>query len=125
MKTWGSLSQSDPAYAKERYADFGAQTCFHHIAVRVPDIEAAIKELKAKGVDFADNKVTAEEEEINGKTTQFLLQIFTKPQNVSINGMAHNFSVLEIIERRIDPRTKEIYPYFRRRQADDLMKSTK
>ena len=127
VKEWGDLFKKDRAKAlsDETLQSTVDLISLHHIAVRVPDIEKAISSLRTHGVDFGDNTVTAEEEEINGKPTKLLLQIFTKAQSAEFDGQAHPFSVLEIIERRMDPRTGEIYPYFRRRQADELMKSTK
>jgi len=79
---------------------------FHHIAVRVEDIEQAIQRLIAKGVVFAG--------EIVGERGSELRQIFTAPELV--NGQP--FSVLELTERH------QGYQGFSPPQADSLMKST-
>ncbi|HEY3411594.1 MAG TPA: VOC family protein [Armatimonadota bacterium] len=56
----------------------------HHVAYAVPDIHAAVKDLKAKGVEFLSADIL---EDAN------LLQIFTKP--VAQTGVIH-----EIIQRK-------------------------
>lgn len=84
---------------------FGDQA-FHHIAVRVEDIEIAIRQLKHKGIVFAGNIV--------GARGGSLRQIFSSPEMVD----GHPFSVLELAERH------EGYQGFLPRQADSLMKST-
>lgn len=79
---------------------------FHHVAVRVDDIEHSIRRLKAKGVVFAG--------EIVGAPGGMLRQIFTVPETVG----GHPFSVLELTERHRG------YQGFSPPQADSLMKST-
>lgn len=79
---------------------------FHHVAVRVEDIERAIERLKARGVVFAGAIVGAR----GGQ----LRQIFTAPEIVD----GHPFSVLELAERHRG------YQGFSPPQADSLMKST-
>jgi len=79
---------------------------FHHIAVRVEDIEKAVERLKHKGVVFAGNIV--------GAPGGPLRQIFSAPEMV--NGQP--FSVLELAERHRG------YLGFLPPQADSLMKST-
>jgi catechol 2,3-dioxygenase-like lactoylglutathione lyase family enzyme len=86
-------------------ARFGDQT-LHHIAVRVEDIEHAMRQLKQAGVQFAGAIV--------GERGGPLRQIFTVPEQV--NGAA--FSVVELTERH------EGYLGFSPPQADGLMKST-
>jgi hypothetical protein len=84
---------------------FGDQV-FHHVAVRVEDIERAILKLKAKGVVFAG--------EIVGARGGMLRQIFTTPEMVD----GQPFSVLELAERH------QGYQGFLPPQADSLMRST-
>lgn len=84
---------------------FGDQV-FHHVAVRVEDIERAIERLQARGVVFAGQIVGAH----GGQ----LRQIFTAPEMVD----GHPFSVLELAERHRG------YQGFSPPQADSLMKST-
>ena len=79
---------------------------FHHIAVRVEDIEIAIRQLKQKGIVFAGNIV--------GARGGSLRQIFSSPEMVD----GHPFSVLELAERHRG------YQGFLPPQADSLMKST-
>jgi hypothetical protein len=79
---------------------------FHHVAVRVEDIEFAIERLKARGVVFAGAIV--------GERGGPLRQIFTAPEMVD----GHPFSVLELAERHRG------YQGFSPPQADSLMKST-
>jgi len=79
---------------------------FHHIAVRVEDIETAIRQLAAKGVSFAGDIV--------GERGGELRQIFTKPEMVD----GQPFSVLELTERHRG------YQGFSPPQADSLMQST-
>jgi catechol 2,3-dioxygenase-like lactoylglutathione lyase family enzyme len=79
---------------------------FHHVAVRVEDIERAIERLKAQGVVFAG--------QIVGARGGQLRQIFTAPELVD----GHPFSVLELTERHRG------YQGFSPPQADSLMKST-
>jgi len=104
----------DQAYPGERgktsiipgwVAGFGDQV-FHHVAVRVADIDKAIQRLQAKGVVFAG--------EIVGPRGGELRQIFTAPEMVD----GHPFSVLELTERHRG------YQGFMPPQADSLMKST-
>ena len=84
---------------------FGDQV-FHHVAVRVEDIEQAIERLKAQGVVFAGQIVGAH----GGQ----LRQIFTAPEIID----GQPFSVLELTERHRG------YQGFSPPQADSLMKST-
>jgi catechol 2,3-dioxygenase-like lactoylglutathione lyase family enzyme len=79
---------------------------FHHVAVRVEDIERAIERLKAQGVVFAG--------QIVGARGGQLRQIFTAPELVD----GQPFSVLELTERHRG------YQGFSPPQADSLMKST-
>ena len=79
---------------------------FHHVAVRVEDIEQAISRLKEKGVVFAG--------EIVGPRGGVLRQIFTAPEMVD----GQPFSVLELAERH------QGYQGFLPPQADSLMRST-
>ena len=84
---------------------FGDQV-FHHVAVRVEDIEQAIERLKAQGVVFAG--------QIVGARGGQLRQIFTAPEMID----GQPFSVLELTERHRG------YLGFSPPQADGLMKST-
>lgn len=84
---------------------FGDQV-FHHVAVRVEDIEKAVERLKQKGVVFAGKIVGAK----GGQ----LRQIFSAPESVD----GQPFSVLELAERHYG------YQGFLPPQADSLMKST-
>jgi catechol 2,3-dioxygenase-like lactoylglutathione lyase family enzyme len=104
----------DQAYAGDRgrtsiipgwVQKFGDQV-FHHIAVRVEDIERAVQQLKKKGIVFAGTIVGAQ----GGS----LRQIFSSPEMVD----GHPFSVLELAERH------QGYQGFLPPQADSLMKST-
>jgi catechol 2,3-dioxygenase-like lactoylglutathione lyase family enzyme len=104
----------DQAYPDERgktsiipgwVKKFGDQV-YHHVAVRVNDIEKAIDRLKAKGVVFAG--------EIVGARGGPLRQIFTEPEMID----GQPFSVLELAERHRG------YQGFSPPQADSLMKST-
>ena len=79
---------------------------YHHVAVRVEDIEKAIDRLKAKGVVFAG--------QIVGARGGALRQIFTTPELID----GQPFSVLELTERHRG------YQGFSPPQADSLMKST-
>jgi catechol 2,3-dioxygenase-like lactoylglutathione lyase family enzyme len=104
----------DQAYPDERgrtsiipgwVKKFGDQV-YHHVAVRVDDIEKAIDRLKAKGVVFAG--------QIVGARGGPLRQIFTAPEMID----GQPFSVLELAERHRG------YQGFSPPQADSLMKST-
>ncbi|MBI3355807.1 MAG: VOC family protein [Nitrospirae bacterium] len=104
----------DQAYPDERgktsiipgwVKKFGDQV-FHHVAVRVEDIEKAVERLKKKGVVFAGNIV--------GAPGGQLRQIFSAPETVD----GQPFSVLELAERHRG------YQGFLPPQADSLMKST-
>ena len=104
----------DQAYADERgrtsiipgwVKKFG-DTLFHHVAVRVEDIEKAIEQLKARGVVFTG--------QIVGARGGQLRQIFTVPEIIE----GQPFSVLELTERHRG------YQGFSPPQADSLMKST-
>lgn len=79
---------------------------FHHVAVRVEDIEQAVARLKQKGVVFAGNIV--------GASGGPLRQIFSAPETVD----GQPFSVLELAERHRG------YLGFLPPQADSLMKSS-
>ena len=79
---------------------------FHHVAVRVEDIEAAMGKLQAKGITFVGSIV--------GSRGGALRQIFSAPE--MRNGQA--FSVLELAERHRG------YQGFSPPQADSLMKSS-
>ena len=104
----------DQAYSDERGRTsiipgwvnrFGDQV-FHHVAVRVEDIERAMERLKTKGVVFTG--------QIVGARGGQLRQIFTVPEMVD----GQPFSVLELAERHRG------YQGFSPPQADSLMKST-
>ena len=84
---------------------FGDQV-FHHVAVRVEDIEKAVERLKKNGVVFAGNIV--------GPSGGQLRQIFSSPEIVD----GQPFTVLELAERHRG------YQGFLPPQADSLMKST-
>ena len=84
---------------------FGDQV-YHHVAVRVDDIEKAIDRLKTKGVVFTG--------QIVGARGGPLRQIFTAPEMID----GQPFSVLELAERHCG------YQGFSPPQADSLMKST-
>ncbi len=84
---------------------FGDQD-FHHIAVRVEDIEVGIDRLAAKGVTFAGKIV--------GEKGEHLRQIFTEPELVD----GEPFSVLELAERH------QGFQGFSPPRADSLMQST-
>lgn len=84
---------------------FGDQV-FHHVAVRVEDIEQAVTRLKHKGVVFAGKIV--------GASGGSLRQIFSAPETVD----GQPFSVLELAERHRG------YQGFLPPQADSLMKSS-
>ena len=104
----------DQAYADDRGKNslipvwvhaFGDQV-FHHVAVRVEDIEKAVDRLKKNGVVFAGNIV--------GAAGGQLRQIFSSPEMVD----GQPFTVLELAERHRG------YQGFLPPQADSLMKST-
>ena len=104
----------DQAYADARgktsiipgwVKNFGDRV-FHHVAVRVEDIDKAVDRLKQNGVVFAGNIV--------GNRGEHLRQIFSAPEMVS----GQPFSVLELAERHRG------YLGFLPPQADSLMKST-
>jgi catechol 2,3-dioxygenase-like lactoylglutathione lyase family enzyme len=84
---------------------FGDQL-FHHVAVRVEDIEQAIERLKRRGVVFSGKIV--------GEAGGELRQIFTAPEMVD----GQPFSVLELAERHRG------YLGFLPPQADSLMKAS-
>ena len=104
----------DQAYSDERgrtsiipgWVDKFGDQVFHHVAVRVEDIELAMERLKAKGVVFTG--------QIVGVRGGQLRQIFTVPEMVD----GQPFSVLELAERHRG------YQGFSPPQADSLMKST-
>jgi catechol 2,3-dioxygenase-like lactoylglutathione lyase family enzyme len=104
----------DQAYAGARgrtslipaWVEAFGDNVFHHIAVRVEDIEVTISRLKARGVRFAGS--------IIGERGGDLRQIFSAAETV--DGKA--FSVLELTERHRG------YMGFSPPQADALMKSS-
>ncbi|MDH4085038.1 MAG: hypothetical protein OEV99_16170 [Nitrospira sp.] len=79
---------------------------FHHVAVRVEDIEHAVARLQGKGVVFAGTIV--------GASGGSLRQIFSAPETID----GQPFSVLELAERHRG------YQGFLPPQADSLMKSS-
>lgn len=79
---------------------------FHHVAVRVEDIDKAVERLKKNGVVFAGNIV--------GASGGQLRQIFSSPELVD----GQPFTVLELAERHRG------YLGFLPPQADSLMKSS-
>jgi catechol 2,3-dioxygenase-like lactoylglutathione lyase family enzyme len=79
---------------------------FHHVAVRVENIEQAVARLRQKGVVFAGHIV--------GAPGGSLRQIFSAPETVD----GQPFSVLELAERHRG------YQGFLPPQADTLMKSS-
>jgi catechol 2,3-dioxygenase-like lactoylglutathione lyase family enzyme len=79
---------------------------FHHVAVRVEDIEQAVVRLKHKGVVFAGTIV--------GERGGPLRQIFSSPEMID----GQPFTVLELAERHRG------YLGFLPPQADSLMKSS-
>ncbi len=89
-----------------RWVEKFGDRVWHHVAVRVEDIERAILKLKARGVVFAG--------EIVGAPGGSLRQIFTAPEMVD----GQPFSVLELAERH------QGYLGFLPPQADSLMRST-
>lgn len=89
-----------------RWVEKFGDRVWHHVAVRVEDIEQAILKLKTRGVVFAG--------EIVGARGGPLRQIFTAPEMVD----GHPFSVLELAERH------QGYQGFLPPQADSLMRST-
>lgn len=89
-----------------RWVEKFGDRVFHHVAVRVEDIEQAILKLKSKGVVFAG--------EIVGARGGPLRQIFTAPEMID----GQPFSVLELAERH------QGYQGFLPPQADSLMRST-
>ena len=104
----------DQAYPDERgttsiipgWVDKFGDKVFHHVAVRVEDIDKAVERLKHKGVVFAGNIV--------GERGGHLQQIFSSPEMVE----GRPFSVLELTERHRG------YLGFLPPQADSLMKSS-
>ncbi|MFQ5672554.1 MAG: VOC family protein [Nitrospinales bacterium] len=105
----------DQAFAGERGRDSlipewvaaHGEECFHHIALRVEDIDAAIDAMESRGVEFAGTIV--------GEKGSDLRQIFTRPE--LRDGKV--FTVLELIERHNG------YEGFLPPQADGLMQSTR
>ena len=104
----------DQAYSDDRgrtsiipgWVDKFGDQVFHHVAVRVEDIEQAIERLKTQGVVFTG--------QIVGVRGGQLRQIFTVPEMVD----GQPFSVLELAERHRG------YQGFSPPPADSLMKST-
>ena len=89
-----------------RWVEKFGDRVWHHVAVRVEDIEHAILKLKARGVVFSG--------EIVGAPGGPLRQIFTAPEMVD----GQPFTVLELAERHRG------YLGFLPPQADTLMKSS-
>ncbi len=104
----------DQAYPDERgktsiipgWVNTFGDKVFHHVAVRVEDIDQAVARLQQKGVVFAGNIV--------GSSGGPLRQIFSAPETVG----GKPFSVLELAERHRG------YQGFLPPQADSLMKSS-
>lgn len=104
----------DQAYPDERgktsiipgWVNMFGDKVFHHVAIRVEDIEQAVARLKQKGVVFAGNIV--------GERGGHLRQIFSSPEMVD----GQPFTVLELAERHRG------YLGFLPPQADSLMKSS-
>jgi hypothetical protein len=104
----------DQAYPGERgrtslipaWVEAFGDNVFHHVAVRVEDIDQTIRALTGRGVKFAGAVI--------GERGEDLRQIFSVPEPV--NGKA--FSVLELTERHRG------YTGFSPPQADALMKSS-
>jgi hypothetical protein len=104
----------DQAYTDERgktsiipgWVNKFGDKVFHHLAVRVEDIDKAVERLKHKGVVFAGNIV--------GAPGERLRQVFSAPEMVD----GQPFSVLELAERHRG------YLGFLPPQADSLMRST-
>ncbi|MCG3775582.1 MAG: hypothetical protein JW395_2424 [Nitrospira sp.] len=104
----------DQAYSDDRgrtsiipgWVDKFGDQVFHHVAVRVEDIEQAIERLKTQGVVFTG--------QIVGARGGQLRQIFTVPEMID----GQPFSVLELAERHRG------YQGSSPPQADSLMKST-
>ena len=103
----------DQAYTDERgkksflpkwVKKFG-EDCFHHVAVLVDDIDAAMAVMRAAGIEFSGDVVGA-------KGTR-LRQIFTAAEQ----RQGEAFSVLELTERRN-------YDGFVPEQADGLMQAS-
>lgn len=105
----------DQAFAGERgreslipaWVEAHGDQCFHHTAILVEDIEAAIAHLKSRGIKIPG--------EIVGDPGSDLRQVFTQPEIK--NGTT--FTVLELIERHNG------YDGFLPPQADGLMESTR
>jgi len=81
--------------------------CFHHVAILVADIEAAIAAIRKRGFDVAGQVV--------GDPGSDLRQVFTQPEKK--DGAV--YTVLELIERHHG------YEGFLPPQADGLMESTR
>ncbi len=104
----------DQAYPDERgktsiipgWVNTFGDKVFHHVAVRVEDIEQAVARLQQKDVVFAGNIV--------GAAGGHLRQIFSSPEMID----GQPFSVLELAERHRG------YQGFLPPQADSLMKSS-
>jgi len=105
----------DQAFAGERgkdslipgWVDAHGDTCFHHVAILVEEMETAIAALQRQGFEFAG--------EVVGRPGSDLRQVFTQPE------MRKNqvYTVLELIERHNG------YEGFLPPQADGLMESTR
>ncbi len=105
----------DQAFSGERglgslipaWVDAHGDERFHHIAVLVEDIEAAMAAMQARGTEFAGD--------IIGDRGSDLRQIFTRPEKRE----GEVFTVLELIERHHG------YSGFLPPQAEGLMQSTR
>ena len=89
------------------WVDAHGDQCFHHIAVRVEDIERAMAALRRDGFEFAG--------EVVGAPGTDLRQVFTRPEMKD----GKVYTVLELIERHHG------YEGFLPPQADGLMESTR
>ncbi|MDA0690473.1 MAG: hypothetical protein O3A78_00665 [Nitrospinae bacterium] len=105
----------DQAFSGERgqgslipgWVEAHGDQCFHHIAILVENIDAAIAAMKKRNIQFAANIV--------GEPETDLRQIFTQPEER--NGKV--YTVLELIERHNG------YMGFLPPQANGLMESTR
>jgi hypothetical protein len=105
----------DQAYYGERgqgslipgWVEAHGDRCFHHIAILVENIDAAIAAMKIRNIQFAANIV--------GEPETDLRQIFTRPEERD----GKVYTVLELIERHNG------YMGFLPPQADGLMESTR
>ena len=106
---WSTSNCNRPTAENRHYPRLSQEirrSAFHHVAVRVEDIDKAVERLKRTGVVFAGNIV--------GNPGNHLRQVCSAPE--MINGQP--FSVLDLAERHRG------YLGFLPPQADSLMKST-